>query len=191
MALAQELFASHRIIEGEPSARNKRIADIVLLLLGAIVGAFAQRCLGPPAGPHPAIWDTSIGEFMRTEAPVLSVLAVLVGTFAALAVIGNRRAEAERKLLMRYAQERPLTLFADTFPALPEVRLKIRDAVRWAAGISATNATSVLALERITGARIMHGEQRRTALAEIEWTILLFDMGIVLGVTLPPMLGIG
>jgi hypothetical protein len=191
MKLVQDLFASHRIIDEEPSATTKRVIDIVLLLLGAIIGGIAQRQMAPPAGPHPAIWNINVHEFIRQESRVLVILAVIVASAIVLSLVGKRKAAAEHQLLVRYATERPLSLFADTFPVLPEVRRKIRDAVRWAARMSTVDTRSVEALEHVTGATIMVRKQHGSALGDIEWAIYLFNMGIVLGVTLPPMLGIG
>jgi hypothetical protein len=190
MAAVQELFASHRIIDEEPNATNKRLTDIVLLLLGAIIGAFAQRQMAPPPGSHPLIWNINIIQFVRQESRVLILLAVMALSAVTLSVVGKRRSAAEQQLLVRYAVERPLSLLTDTFVVVPEVRRKIRDAVRWASRMAAVDASSVQALENVTGAKIMKAERRGTALGDIQWTILLFDLGIVLGATLPPLLGI-
>lgn len=191
IGFAQELFASHRIIDHEPSAGNKRLADVGLLLLGAVIGGLAQRRLSPPAGVQPEIWHLSITRFLAQESYVLTITTVLVASAVALNFLGKRRAENERRMLERYARERPVPLLMEFLPATPEVRHKIRDAVQWAGRISGADMPSVTALERITGAKITKGGPGKTALGDMQWTVLLFDMGIVLGIALPPLLGIG
>lgn len=190
LTAVQELFAGHRIIGIEPKTANKKMADVVLLLLGAIVGGLAQARLGAPKGYHP-IWTIDVGEFIKQDWHRLIVMPILILCAVSLSYIGNRRMAGEQRLLKQYAVERPISLLTDTFAAVPEVRQKVRDAARWASKMSTVDSTSVQALEGVTGTKILKVGHVGTALGDIQWTILMFDLGIVLGVTLPPMLGIG
>jgi hypothetical protein len=191
IGFVQGLFASHRIIDSEPSARNKRLADVLLLLLGAVIGGIAQHRLSPPAGAHVELWHLSPAAFIVHESFRLAIIMLLVATVVGLNILGNRRMENEHRMLERYARERPIPLLMQILPSTAEVRRKIREAVQWTGRMSGADMSSVVALENITGAKITKGEPRKTALGDMQWTVLLFDMGIMLGVALPPLLGIG
>jgi hypothetical protein len=190
IAFAQELFANHQIVSEEPSDRGKRVADVVLLLLGAIVGGFAGPRLKPPDGSNPEIWRLNPVLFVEKEPYLITMLAILCGGALVLHAIARRRAAAEHHRLVRYAREQPLVLLGSVLPYDAEVRDKVRDAVRAAARLSAADVRSVTAMEAITGLTITRAERRPTVLSEMQWMVLLFDLGIVLGVVLPPLLGI-
>jgi hypothetical protein len=191
IAFAQELFANHQIVSEEPSDFGKRVADVVLLLLGAAVGGAVSHRLGPPDGVNTEIWRLNPVLLVEKEPYLITVLAILCGSAAVLHAIARRRAATQHRTLVRYAQEQPLLLLRSVLPYDPEVRVKVRDAVRAAARITVADARSIAAVEGITGITIGKAEHRPTVLSDLQWMVFLFDLGIVLGAVLPPLLGIG
>jgi hypothetical protein len=189
LTAVQELFANHPIIDEEPKAINKRIADVMLLLLGAIVGAFAQHWLAPPNSYEP-IWKLNLGAFARQEWHMLVIMSFLILSFICLSIVANRRNARETRFLRQYAVARPLSLLTDTLVAAPEVRRKVGDAARWASNMATVDIASIQALEGVTGTKIIKVGQLGTALGDVQWTMLMFNMGILLGAILPRMLGI-
>jgi hypothetical protein len=188
---AQRLFADHRIRSDEPRAISRRIADVVLLLLGTLVGAAAQHRLAPPKGADAVIWHHNITAIIEYEPYTVTVLTTMIAFVLVASVIGSVRVRAVRENLIDHALRCPEWLIGVFLPGAPEVRKKIRDALRSASSLPAMNAQYIYSVEQITGVKIIGKTRRATALGEIQWMIFLFDMGIILGVVLPPMLGIG
>jgi hypothetical protein len=61
----EKLFAEHRIRSNEPSEFGRKAADLALLVLGALVGAVAQKHLAPP--PTSALSGFSFDAFVTHE----------------------------------------------------------------------------------------------------------------------------
>jgi len=184
-----KLFAEHRIRSHEPSEAGRKAADIILLLLGALVGAVAQKHLAPP--PLAALSGFSIGDFISYEGVTVIIVSIMLLSAAALAVTGRGRQKKEDDTLKKWAREDPAQLFGVFFAGDREVQLKIGSAIRAAAALTSLNSTVLDAMQQITGLDLSGRQRRPTALGDIQWLMFTFNMGIVFGAILPPLVGLG
>jgi hypothetical protein len=175
--------------EQGPSERTRVFAEVVLMVVGAVVGNVAQRLLAPPSGVDGPIWTWDLSHVAPGDwlafAPALALAAVWV----AMSVAGARTVRTQYRQLVGLAERNPRWLLGSWLPSTNEVRQKFRQEVEAAAALLAMDEREQAAYDRLRGIP-PPTNWRQSALGEVQYMIWLFGTGIILGAVLPSLLGL-
>jgi hypothetical protein len=181
-------YRANAVNERGPSERAQVFAEVVLMVVGAVVGGVAQRLLAPPgmAGP---IWTWDLSRVTPRDwlafAPALALAAVWV----AMLVAGARTVRSRQRQLVGLAERNPRWLVSAWLPSTNEVRQKFRQEVEAAAALLAMDEREQAAYDRLRGVP-PPTKWRQSALGDVQFMIWLFGTGIILGAVLPSLLGL-
>jgi hypothetical protein len=182
-------YRANSVDEQGPSERVRVFADVVLMVVGAVVGNVAQRLLAPPPGVDGPIWTWDLSRVAPGDWLAFVPALALAAVWVAMSVAGARTVRTRHRQLVGLAERNPRWLLGTWLPSTNEVRQKFRQEVEAAAALLAMDEREQAAYDRLRGVP-PPTKWRQSALGDVQFMIWLFGTGIILGAVLPPLLGL-